>query len=137
MEGWGVMNAAHYENAAAIVVRGVSDMCAGKDHAKDKLHQPIAAAHAAAFAFSILSFRSKVPGPDGPMVDGETKERTVDHAPAEGEPDSEERRIDFIFNFEGSRESEENTSELQSLMRISYAVFCLKKKIINNTVNQQ
>src|SRR3546814_5007678 len=30
---------------------------------------------------------------------------------------------------EGSR-SEEHTSELQSLMRISYAVFCLKKKTI-------
>src|SRR3546814_3270616 len=30
-------------------------------------------------------------------------------------------------NFEMSR-SEEHTSELQSLMRISYAVFCLKKK---------
>src|SRR3546814_7808519 len=29
-----------------------------------------------------------------------------------------------------SRRSEEHTSELQSLMRISYAVFCLKKKII-------
>src|SRR3546814_17026938 len=29
--------------------------------------------------------------------------------------------------------SEEHTSELQSLMRISYAVFCLKK----NTINQQ
>src|SRR3546814_9225282 len=29
--------------------------------------------------------------------------------------------------------SEEHTSELQSLMRISYAVFCLKKK--NNTPN--
>src|SRR3546814_4223782 len=29
---------------------------------------------------------------------------------------------------EGNR-SEEHTSELQSLMRISYAVFCLKKKI--------
>src|SRR3546814_6999209 len=29
--------------------------------------------------------------------------------------------------------SEEHTSELQSLMRISYAVFCLKKK--NNTDN--
>src|SRR3546814_3772851 len=27
--------------------------------------------------------------------------------------------------------SEEHTSELQSLMRISYAVFCLKKKTIN------
>src|SRR3546814_8251027 len=35
--------------------------------------------------------------------------------------------------------SEEHTSELQSLMRISYAVFCLKKKKIHNhqTNNQQ
>src|SRR3546814_3501818 len=31
--------------------------------------------------------------------------------------------------------SEEHTSELQSLMRISYAVFCLKKN--NNTINTQ
>src|SRR3546814_5938648 len=30
--------------------------------------------------------------------------------------------------------SEEHTSELQSLMRISYAVFCLKKKTIQNTL---
>src|SRR3546814_3363001 len=29
---------------------------------------------------------------------------------------------------EPARRSEEHTSELQSLMRISYAVFCLKKK---------
>src|SRR3546814_7307379 len=29
---------------------------------------------------------------------------------------------------QGERRSEEHTSELQSLMRISYAVFCLKKK---------
>src|SRR3546814_8777868 len=28
--------------------------------------------------------------------------------------------------FDGKRRSEEHTSELQSLMRISYAVFCLK-----------
>src|SRR3546814_8652194 len=28
--------------------------------------------------------------------------------------------------------SEEHTSELQSLMRISYAVFCLKKKILEH-----
>src|SRR3546814_10070630 len=33
----------------------------------------------------------------------------------------------------GDVRSEEHTSELQSLMRISYAVFCLKKKIINIT----
>src|SRR3546814_6549297 len=32
-----------------------------------------------------------------------------------------------------SNRSEEHTSELQSLMRISYAVFCLKKKKNKNT----
>src|SRR3546814_6571023 len=31
-----------------------------------------------------------------------------------------------------ARRSEEHTSELQSLMRISYAVFCLKKKKKNH-----
>src|SRR3546814_4454548 len=34
-----------------------------------------------------------------------------------------------------ARRSEEHTSELQSLMRISYAVFCLKKK--NKKISQQ
>src|SRR3546814_6964541 len=33
----------------------------------------------------------------------------------------------------GQGRSEEHTSELQSLMRISYAVFCLKKKNTTNT----
>src|SRR3546814_2579801 len=32
------------------------------------------------------------------------------------------------YNANGRMRSEEHTSELQSLMRISYAVFCLKKK---------
>src|SRR3546814_8613202 len=36
-------------------------------------------------------------------------------------------RVNVVFR------SEEHTSELQSLMRISYAVFCLKKKKIRNT----
>src|SRR3546814_8921391 len=34
---------------------------------------------------------------------------------------------------DGATRSEEHTSELQSLMRISYAVFCLKKKKIATT----
>src|SRR3546814_7553869 len=33
-----------------------------------------------------------------------------------------------------SKRSEEHTSELQSLMRISYAVFCLKKKTIQHNI---
>src|SRR3546814_7258122 len=38
-------------------------------------------------------------------------------------------RMDLGKRHRGVRRSEEHTSELQSLMRISYAVFCLKKKI--------
>src|SRR3546814_4459940 len=36
-----------------------------------------------------------------------------------------------------STRSEEHTSELQSLMRISYAVFCLKKKKTNQHIKIQ
>src|SRR3546814_5515922 len=42
--------------------------------------------------------------------------------------------------FEHVVRSEEHTSELQSLMRISYAVFCLKKKrktTTNKCINQE
>src|SRR3546814_1368750 len=39
---------------------------------------------------------------------------------------------DFVV-FHRVARSEEHTSELQSLMRISYAVFCLKKKNNNKT----
>src|SRR3546814_10771566 len=43
--------------------------------------------------------------------------------------------------FAATARSEEHTSELQSLMRISYAVFCLKKKKTNSqnqyTLHQQ
>src|SRR3546814_5756702 len=36
-----------------------------------------------------------------------------------------------------AKRSEEHTSELQSLMRISYAVFCLKKKNTTNSTNRR
>src|SRR3546814_5754426 len=39
-----------------------------------------------------------------------------------------EQQIKIQASGEEQRRSEEHTSELQSLMRISYAVFCLKKK---------
>src|SRR3546814_10900383 len=37
----------------------------------------------------------------------------------------------------GDERAEEHTSELQSLKRKSYAVFCLKKKTIKNTPKQK
>src|SRR3546814_3296638 len=42
----------------------------------------------------------------------------------------DDKRVHAVIkaSFEQALRSEEHTSELQSLMRISYAVFCLKKK---------
>src|SRR3546814_3306899 len=39
-----------------------------------------------------------------------------------------EQRLDEVSALFGHTRSEEHTSELQSLMRISYAVFCLQKE---------
>src|SRR3546814_9017952 len=44
-----------------------------------------------------------------------------------------QRKTDVSVRSPESRRSEEHTSELQSLMRISYAVFCLKKKNTKTT----
>src|SRR3546814_7339631 len=50
---------------------------------------------------------------------GREAERDVDHRAVAGQR---------LAGLEPVDRSEEHTSELQSLMRISYAVFCLKKK---------
>src|SRR3546814_5439076 len=57
--------------------------------------------------------RGRYPGP------GRRRERRRSLRPAGGDTAAPARR---------QHSSEEHTSELQSLMRISYAVFCLKKK---------
>src|SRR3546814_5847075 len=48
-----------------------------------------------------------------------------------GRVKTDEQRAQLLRIADEDR-SEEHTSELQSLMRISYAVFCLKKKKENN-----
>src|SRR3546814_9205916 len=58
--------------------------------------------------------------PDEEKKPGEYRSRGND-SDADADADSSDDR------------SEEHTSELQSLMRISYAVFCLKNKKINTT----
>src|SRR3546814_1405240 len=60
--------------------------------------------------------------PNGAFDSGSV-ERVRDHDARLGGPVALQGHI--------AQRSEEHTSELQSLMRISYAVFCLKKK--NNT----
>src|SRR3546814_3384369 len=43
----------------------------------------------------------------------------------------------LVTNVDDRRRSEEHTSELQSLMRHSYAVLCLKKKKTNNNTTSK
>src|SRR3546814_1094566 len=52
--------------------------------------------------------------------------------PASGEINRKVGDIATVLADVERHRSEEHTSELQSLMRISYAVFCLKQKINNN-----
>src|SRR3546814_8927968 len=47
---------------------------------------------------------------------------------------ADEPLFNYVFN--AVSRSEEHTSELKSLMRISYAVFCLKKKNKNYTTQE-
>lgn len=56
MEGWGFLFAAHTNgDVPAIVIRGISDLTAGRDLDTDLRTQPMAAEHAAAFAFELLA----------------------------------------------------------------------------------
>src|SRR3546814_9472498 len=55
-----------------------------------------------------------------------------------GRPLTDRQRRKLCFRASHAFErSEEHTSELQSLMRISYAVFCLKKKKQQHTQNTE
>src|SRR3546814_7087104 len=68
---------------------------------------------------------------DAWQAHGATVDQRHPPAPAEHAEDGgalDHAQIAHQRRFQSSGRSEEHTSELQSLMRISYAVFCLKKK---------
>src|SRR3546814_5424101 len=69
-------------------------------------------------------------GPSGTMA------MRKDRAPGRGGPASQQRKRQGK-PATGTGRSEEHTSELQSLMRISYAVFCLKKNNRQDTRKDQ
>src|SRR3546814_1472086 len=69
-----------------------------------------------------------VPDPDyGPRLERQARQGGISRmAPLQLAPQF--HGLPPILHRRTQRRSEEHTSELQSLMRISYAVFCLKKK---------
>src|SRR3546814_7630341 len=94
------------------------------------------------FRSSDLLWLMRVPGHAGPGAAqgdgnrGQAHARAADRGRAdngEGDrADALDRGVQRLHHRSGR--SEEHTSELQSLMRISYAVFCLKKK---KTINKK
>src|SRR3546814_9553078 len=109
-------------------------------------------AFAAKQPYDVLDATKLIPEEDIPVeiVGRMTLNRNVDNFFAETEqaaflPSNIIPGIDFsndpllqgrLFSYlDTQKRSEEHTSELQSLMRISYAVFCLKKK--NKNTNSQ
>src|SRR3546814_5224941 len=90
------------------------------------------------FPYTTL-FRSSGPGQDhhpdpilglGPLerLADASGDRSVDRVARLGSVDPHQGDMAVDLEADDLMRSEEHTSELQSLMRISYAVFCLKKK---------
>src|SRR3546814_7852183 len=78
---------------------------------------------------SPILFRQQRPGKDEEVFELVKFRTMLEPDPARGLVSDEQRMTRFgSFLRSTSLRSEEHTSELQSLMRISYAVFCLKKK---------
>src|SRR3546814_4505002 len=67
---------------------------------------------------------------------GMMSDTTMSFCPV-GSPFSSRRGLALEVRKAARWRSEEHTSELQSLMRISYAVFCLKKKKKENKLNKK
>src|SRR3546814_1478420 len=93
------------------------------DGAAPLLDLAIAGATATAVAIRRLDIGGSI-GIDLPTLGGKAERQRVVEAIDATLPLPFERTAMNGFGFR----SEEHTSELQSLMRISYAVFCLKKK---------
>lgn len=126
MEGYGAVYAASAEQTPSIVIRGVSDMRQKKSAGKDKILQPIAACHAAAFAFEMLShfgqlYLASEPR-DGvltidPFLD--PSQETKAAAPASVASESPQNRISIVLNLsiDFGPEDSERIERLQDSLR--------------------
>jgi nucleoside phosphorylase len=69
MEGHGFLRALHANQLVeALIVRGISDLIEGKDKADAANSQEIAAQHAAAFTFGLLSIIGKQKEDSDPAI---------------------------------------------------------------------
>jgi nucleoside phosphorylase len=76
MEGYGFLNAAHIGDTKSVVIRGISDLLDDKNPDNDRLWQPVAARHAAGFAFAMLHDLEHSRTPTSPEQRQEGRSRT-------------------------------------------------------------
>ncbi|HTU12125.1 MAG TPA: hypothetical protein VMG08_14635 [Allosphingosinicella sp.] len=139
MEGYGAVYAASAEQTPSIVIRGVSDMRQKKSAGKDKILQPIAACHAAAFAFEMLShFGQLYPTPEPregrpsadplpaasaePSVGEPARAHAASDGPTASEPaprESSQNRISIVLNLsvDFGPDNSERIERLQESLR--------------------
>src|SRR3546814_6811332 len=96
-----------------------------------RLSLPVTDDHLKApFLVSQLASALAVPFGTQPQIRFDAAQAAAEtlHARNERQRDERQASAESTFLADPQVRSEEHTSELQSLMRISYAVFCLKKK---------
>src|SRR3546814_3426606 len=108
------------------VVGHVGDLARWRREAR-RQHQLVAAGQEAVVGAVLVHDGQTLDAPVLRPLLGDVHDLRIEIALLAGEP-----LVDLVGDAVGDRapvgRSEEHTSELQSLMRISYAVFCLKKK---------
>lgn len=129
MEGYGAVFAAQRESIPVIVVRGISDLRDGKDPAQDLIDQPIAVAHASAFAFELIDAYGisnprledviSVSSPTRPSASSPStaiaEERAISIAATEGHPPDPAKECNLVLTMAG-HEADYPTERVESIV---------------------
>lgn len=99
MEGYGAMMAGEYRKTPTLVVRGISDARADKVPGLDAIYQPIAAMHAAAFAFELLDDWARAFVRSPPLMHEEPITAPQENPPPPPSAEAESNR--FVLNLQG------------------------------------
>ena len=114
MEARGFLKATHAnENVQALIIRGISDLLTGKNKADASGTQELAARHASAFAYEILSRLDPITiAPEPQTTTSQAHISTI--TSAEGEPDSVAKRREKTYKKVEKSQMSKTTGEVVS-----------------------
>ena len=125
MEGYGAAHAAFREGTPLIIVRGISDLRGDKTPEKDIIHQPVAAAHAAAFGFELLDIWGKFQPNKRMLLQPLSVVENVEERPSESGSetpgsDGPVARSKIVLNFAGTAKDfpQEKIDKILDVIRV-------------------